>query len=495
MKRKTKMPSSYTILFLIIVVVAVLTWIVPAGEYVDNGNNSYSYVEAETNGQGVWQIINAPILGFKDAVDIALFVMVIGGFIGIVMSTGALDAGIARLLKVFKGKELYLIPILMVLFGLGGTTFGMAEETIAFYPLVIPVLIAAGFDVVTAVMVILFGAGVGVLGSTVNPFAIGAASEAAGVGIGDGIALRAILLIVVETIAIIYTMHYAKKVKKDITKSKTYDLHEEHVMYFSKRNSSDIKYQRGHGIILVLFSLTFIVMVVSVIPWEDFGVMIFKNLNDFLHDIPVIGQVFTGTTGSVELGIWWFEELSMLFLVSSVIIGIVAKITKVSNGDSIANFIQGSRDLLGVALIIGLSRGIKVVMEAGKMDATLLYYGSEALSNLGNMAFVILNYIFYIPMSFLIPSTSGLAGASMPIMGPLGEIVLGTSKGTELVITGYAAASGLVNLVTPTSGVIMGGLALAKIPYDRWVKIALPFMAIIFTATVIVLVLSTLLII
>ncbi len=544
MKKKFKMPSSYTILFGIIVIVAALTWVVPAGEYVTQCNDSdlsavvlndteicanklqYEsatlsqideleasiknkeavspiafevaskensknvYEEIENNGQGLWQVLVSPVSGFYDAVGIALFVIVIGGFIGIVMETGALDAGISKILKTFKGKEQMLIPILMIVFGLGGTSFGMAEETIAFYPLIIPIILAAGYDVATAVMVILLGAGVGVLGSTVNPFAIGAASDAAKVSMGDGIILRFILFIFVEAFAIFYTMKYAATVKKDISKSKVKDLHEEHINHFlhTKSDQSNIEEKKGHTTVNVMFMLTFVIMVLSVMPWSDFNIMLFDDLNSGLNEIPFIGKLLGGVSGSYALGTWWFEELTMLFLTASVIIGIYAKKRGLlANKDVIKVWINGSKDLLSVALIVGLSRGIKIIMDSGSMSATLLYYGSTALEGLSNVAFVILNYIFYIPMSFLIPSTSGLAGASMPIMGPLGEIVTESKVGTELVITGYSAASGIVNLLTPTSGVVMGGLMIAKLPYDRWLKIVAPVIVGVFIITVVVL--------
>ncbi|MFV0424984.1 MAG: YfcC family protein [Bacilli bacterium] len=550
--KKRKMLSSYTILFLIIVAVAAFTWIVPAGEYspvcnkdgyvftelaevevcIDEEqyadakvsqveatelaimgeevsdeelvidyeeasieNTTQEYSEVEKNGQGIWQILNSPVGGFYEAVDIALFILVIGGFIGIVMQTGALDAGIAKLLENFKGRENLLIPILMILFGLGGTSFGMAEETIAFYPLIIPIILAAGYDVATGVMIVLLGAGCGVLGSTVNPFAIGAASGAAEVSIGSGIALRFILLIAVEAFAIFYTMKYAATVKSDPSKSKVSDLHEEHVKHFlhSKNTSEGPKIMKGQNFVLIMFALTFVIMVLSVMPWTDFGVQVFENFNTFLIELPVIGKILTGTAGSSELGTWWFGEITMLFLTSSVIIALYAKSKNLLDGkDAIGVFVNGSRDLLGVALIVGLSRGIKIVMSAGAMSDTLLYYGSNALKSLGNTTFVILNYLFYIPMAFLIPSTSGLAGATMPIMGPMGELVTGSQVGTSLVITGYSAASGIVNLITPTSGVVMGGLMISKLPYDRWLKIVAPVLVGIFAITIIVLAAGTL---
>ncbi len=528
--KKIKMPDSFTILFLIIVIVALLSWVVPSGEYVyecSNGQSivetddltacpndqdaakeiaysisngeevdsslynedyAYNYQETDPNRQGVWQVFNAPVNGFYDAIDIALFVIVIGGFINVVMKTGALDSAIGALLKRFDGNEIKLIPILMILFGIGGTTYGMAEETIGFYLLIVPVFLAAGFDALVGVRVILLGAGAGVLASTVNPFAIGAAvaSSQLAIGIGDGIISRVVLFAIVEGIAIFTTMRYAKKVQGNIEGSAVADLHEETYKELVNTEHSDLELTGGHKLVLATFGITFLLMVVSVIPWEDFGVNFFINTADSINENLLI---FAGTDGLSPLGWWWFGELTMLFLVGAIIVGIIANKNKLYEGTFIDAFLEGCRDLLGVALIIGLSRGITVVMSAAGMDATLLNYGSSALANLSTVAFTIGSFIFFIPLSFLIPSTSGLAAASMPVIAPLADAI-GGNTAAIYTITSYSAASGLVNLITPTSGVVMGGLALAKVPYDRWLKHVMPTVGIMFVASLLFLVIG-----
>ena len=461
-KKKFSMPSAYTILFAIIVVVAILTWIVPAGQYEMTELNGKevpvpgTYQQVERTPQGIFDIITSPVKGYQDAVDVALFILIIGGFLGVVMKTGAIDAGIAQVTNKLKGKEKIMIPILMVLFGIGGTSYGMAEETIAFYPLLIPVFVAAGYDTVTAVAVILLGAGVGVLGSTVNPFATGIASGFAGVSLGQGIVLRLLILVVGEIAAILYVMRYAEKVRKDPTKSITYATREEDIKHFGaqQEGASFPELTGKRKLILGLFALTFAIMIYGVIPFEDMGITA----------IPTLW--------------WWFTELASLFLIMSIIIGLVAGL---SEKELIGAFVDGSRDLLGVALIVGLSRGITVVMNAGNMTATVLNLGERTLASTGSVAFTILTYLFYIPMSFLIPSTSGLATLSMPIMAPLGDFA-GVAR--DVVITAYQSASGIVNLITPTSAVVMGGLAIARVPYDKWLKFVGKFMVIIFLITV-----------
>lgn len=534
--KKFKMPDSFTILFIIIIIVGFMTWFIPSGEYrsicqntqetvilsdgseicpndqasadmiyqqvatdqeIDeslyNQNFDYQYQEIDQEKQGIWQILSAPINGFYDAVDIALFVLVVGGFLNVVMITGSLDAGILSLLKKFKNKENYLIPILMTLFAIGGSTFGMCEEAIVFYALIVPVFIIAGYDAIVGVMIILLGAGVGVLASTVNPFAIGVASQAANVGIGDGIISRFILWVIVLVLAIIFTLMYANKVKKDPTKSIVYDIHhEKNMKQQHQKEEQQIELTTARKLILSLFTMTFVIMVLSVIPWEDFNIYLFSNINDYFNENLVI---ISGNDGLVALGNWWFGELTTLFFTFAIIIGIVAKKSGLLEDDFVEVFVSGCKDLLTVALIIGLSRGISVIMANSGMDATFLYYGSTALEQLGAIFYAIGVFIFYLPMSFLIPSSSGLAGATIPVLGPLGELIYDDPQGAIITITAFSAASGIVNLVTPTSGVIIGGLAIADVPYSRWVKHVLPFMIVLSIVVIIFLVILSLIVI
>ncbi|CAH2714478.1 hypothetical protein BACCIP111895_01641 [Neobacillus rhizosphaerae] len=471
--KKLKMPTAYTLLFLIIVVIAALTWVIPGGHYdtkVDKATQqeipiagSYQQLSPEKQTpQGLWEVLNAPINGFFDAKDIALFVLVIGGFLGVVMKTGAIDAGIARVIGKLKGREQWLIPILMVLFAIGGSTYGMAEETIAFYPILIPVLIAAGYDALTAVSIVALGAGIGCLGSTVNPFATGIASGFAGVSIGDGIGLRLIILVVTLIVTIIFVMRYAKKVKDDPSKSMIANMKAENEQHFLSQTTDEVKFTGRHKAVLWVFGLTFVVMILGVIPWANkFNITIFEDMTKAVAKIPFIGKLLGGM---LPLGDWWFGELTMLFLTSSIII---AFIYKMRESEFTSTFVNGARDLLGVALIIGISRGITVVMDGGGMTSTVLHWGEGMLENMGSVLFTNLSFLFYLPLSFLVPSTSGLATLSMPIMAPLADFA---GIGRDLVITAYQSASGIVNLVTPTSAVIMGALAIARIPYGTYLK-------------------------
>ena len=436
-QKKFHMPTAYTILFLLLILVAAATWIIPAGsyDYVDGVPVAGTYHTVEQNPQGVGDVLKAAFSGFYDAVDVCIFILMVGGFLGVVMKTGAVDAGVASIIRLLGGREKWLIPILMLFFGLGGTTYGMWEETMAFYPLLIPVFLAAGYDAVVGISVILLGAGAGVIASTVNPFATGIAAGFAGVSLGDGILLRAIQWVVFEGAAIWYVSAYAARVRKNPSKSvvgvgagKLHVTMDEPVSFTPRRK-----------VILAIFGLTFAVMTYGVIPFQEMGL-----------PLPELG--------------WWFPELSALFLVGGVVIGLI---DHMKEEEIVETFVAGCADLLGVALIIGISRGITVLMNDGGITDTILHWGEQALSGTGSISFVLLVYLIYLPLTVLIPSSSGLATLSVPVMAPLGRFA---GVGGELVVTAFQSACGLVNIITPTAAVVMGALALGKVPYDRWVK-------------------------
>lgn len=267
-KKTFKMPSAYTILFLIIIFVALLTWMIPAGQYsTDKAGNiiAHTYRAVAANPQGIWDVFSAPIYGMigndktEGAISISLFILVLGGFLGVVNQTRALDDGIASVVEKYKGKEKILIPLLMILFALGGSTYGMAEETIAFYPLLIPVMIAVGFDSLVAVAIVLVGSQVGCLASTVNPFATGVASQTLNISPGDGILSRIVLLVIVVIISILYVYRYASKIEKHPDKSLVFAQREEDLKRFAlnNRDEAGTKMTTRQKLVLWLFGITF----------------------------------------------------------------------------------------------------------------------------------------------------------------------------------------------------------------------------------------------
>ena len=484
-KKGFKMPSSYTVLFILIIILAILTWIIPAGEYEKNEAGQLvagTYKTVQSNPQGIYDIFMAPVYGLignkltTGSIGVAFFILIIGGFLGVITETGALDIGIASVIKKNKGKEKRLIPLLMILFAIGGTTYGMAEETIAFYPLLIPIMIGVGFDTITAGAVILVGSQIGCLASTVNPFATGVASDTAGISIADGIVWRLVFLVVMVTISIFYVYSYATKIEKNPEKSFVYSQRKENLELFKIPESSEAMTKK-QLYILWIFILTFFIMILSLIPWGDFGIKIFEQFNDALLGLPVIGGLFRHAS---PFGTWYFSEITMLFFVSSVLIGVVYGM---SEDKFLEVFLKGSADLIGVALICAVSRGIQIIMNDGLITATILHWGEIGLKGLSPQLFITLTYLFYLPMSFLIPGTSSLAGATMGLLGPMAEFVHVRS---HLVITAFQAASGVLNLFTPTSGVVMGALAIARIDIIVWIKfLAKLILLVIFMSTVI----------
>ena len=575
-KQKLRSPSAFTILFVVIIIMAALTWIVPSGLYKTNEDgdriaNSYHVVEKERtvteekdgkieeikkhDQQGLWDVFTAPIKGMSDKLDVIVFVMVLGGFLGVTMKTGALDASLGALLRKMKGKEKWLIPILMIFFAIGGTTYGMQEETVAFYALVIPMMIAAGYNAMTGVMVIVLGAGTGVLGSTINPFSTGVAAKTAGVKLGSVIPIMSIILVLCLIAAIIFTMRYAAKVKAG--------KYKEDVRYKPATAALDItnvpKLTGPRKVVMAVFAITFVLMILSLIPWGGWKITLFADMFDWAVGLPVIGVVL-GVVHSAPFGDWYFNEITALFLISTIAItaiyykefkkegvfpvdtfidGVkdilpVALIIAVATGVSVVmtngeiqdtvigvvlgvvhsapfgdwyfneitalflistiaitaiyykefkkegvfpvdTFIDGVKDILPVALIIAVATGVSVVMTNGEIQDTVISWGESLLKDAGGGIVGVLAYLFYLPMSFIVPSSSGLAAATMPVIAPIADLV-GSSK--EVMVAAFATASGLINMMAPTIASLMGGLALAGVSYRDWLKRSAPIMAV-----------------
>jgi uncharacterized ion transporter superfamily protein YfcC len=477
-KRGFALPSAYTILFILIVAVALLTWIIPAGkyDYQDGSPIPGTYHSVPQNpAQIVKDSLEAPINGMYGiiggdgsisfynsgelfgAIDVALFVLVIGGFLGVTMKTGAIQTGIARVVERLHGRERLLIPILMVVFAAGGTTYGMAEESLAFYALVITVMIAAGYDALTGAALLLLGCGIGTLASTINPFATGIASGFAGVGIDQGLIGRIVLLVAGVTIGIWWVMRYAAKVRADPEASLVAHMRVANAAHFQSTTEAGGSLSRRQQVVLVLFFLAFIAMIVGVIPWADLGVTF------------------------VPTKYWWFPEMTASFIAFSILIGIAARMKET---EFTSTFVDGARDLLGVALIIGIARGVTVIMTNGQITDTVLNWCEQAVAGLGGVAFINLMFVMFLPLSFLIPSSSGLATVAMPIMAPLASFA---NVAPQLVVTAFQSGSGLINLVTPTSAVVMGGLAIARVGYGTWIKFVWPLLIMLAILVVIVL--------
>ena len=466
-KKKRGMPSSFTILLALLAIVAVITVIV-------SGASGGAVTAARLS-----DFCTAPILGFADALPVCLFVMILGGFLGMMTETGALDNGIAVLVQKLKGNEIMLIPVLMFIFSLGGTTYGMCEETVPFYALLAATMMAAGFDPMVGAATVLLGAGCGCLGSTVNPFAVGAAVDAlTGVGIQVNqtiiIGLGAVLWVVTTAMSIVFVMSYAKKVKADkgstiLSMQELKDAEEAHGKAASEVNK-EVKLTGRQKGVLIAFAFTFVVMIVGFIPLADLN----KGVADFFDagavydaDGNAVVQGWSALITGLPIGQWYFNEASTWFFLMAILIGIIGGL---SEKQIVNTFIAGAADMMSVVLVIALARGISVLMANTGLDKYVLNAAANALAGLSGVIFAPMSFLVYFGLSFLIPSTSGMATVSMPIMGPL-AVKLGFSP--EVMVMIFSAAIGVVNLFTPTSGAVMGGLALAKIEWTTWLKFAL----------------------
>ena len=466
-KKKRGMPSSFTILLALLAIVAVITVIV-------SGTSGGAVTAARLS-----DFCTAPIKGFADALPVCLFVMILGGFLGMMTETGALDNGIAVLVQKLKGNEIMLIPVLMLIFSLGGTTYGMCEETVPFYALLAATMMAAGFDPMVGAATVLLGAGCGCLGSTVNPFAVGAAVDAlTGVDIAVNqsiiIGLGAVLWIVTTAMSIVFVMNYAKKVKADkgstiLSMQELKDAEEAHGKAASEVHK-EVKLTGRQKGVLIAFAFTFVVMIVGFIPLADLneGVANFFDAGAVYDaDGNAVVQGWSALITGLPIGQWYFDEASTWFFLMAILIGIIGGL---SEKQIVNTFITGAADMMSVVLVIALARGISVLMANTGLDVFVLDAAANALAGLSGVIFAPMSFLVYFGLSFLIPSTSGMATVSMPIMGPL-AVKLGFSP--EVMVMIFSAAIGVVNLFTPTSGAIMGGLALAKIEWTTWLKFAL----------------------
>jgi uncharacterized ion transporter superfamily protein YfcC len=387
---------------------------------------------------------------------IFLFVLAVGAFITVTMKTEAIQTGIGRLAVRFRHSGSVLIAILMTVFAIGGTTYGMWEETLGFFVLLVPLALALGYDRMVAASIIFLGAGTGVIASTVNPFSTGVASDAAGITVGDGIGLRIALWLVLVPMAIGYVLWYARRIRLHPEKS---------VVGVSPSDATEAQslvtdvpaLTARQKLVLALFGATFLVMIYGFVPWHDLW------QEGWGRDFPL-----------PTFGDFYFAEAAALFFVMAVVIGLIARL---GEEGTVTTIIAGASDFLAAGMIIVLARGITVVMKNASMTDTILHGMEQAVSGSSSGTFAILAFIVNLPIAFLVPSSSGHAALVMPILAPLAGFA---DVPRAIAVTCFQTASGLVNLVTPTSAVIMGGLALSRVGYDRYLKFVWPFLLAVF---------------
>ena len=448
---KIKIPNTYFIIFCLLIVITILTWIVPAGEYqrvIVEGkkevvNNSFHYESG--NPQGIGDLLMAPIRGFVDASLIIGLVFIVGGAFAVFQKTEAIDSlilGIAKLHKDSRMVRLLLIPIFMIIFSLAGAIFGMSEEVIPFILVFVPLALTLGYDTVTGVAIPFVGAGAGFAGAFLNPFTVGIAQEIAGLPLFSGIVYRGVCWIVTTSVAIAFVMMYAKKIKKNPEKSITFKIDKE-----KKKNidHSEVDNHKGisgrHKLVLFTFLTGLAVLIFGVLRYQ-----------------------------------WFIEELAAVFLITGIAVGLVGGL----NIDEITNsFIKGARDLIGTALIIGLARGILILSQDGKIIDSILFALSSPISSFHPVVSSQAMFFVQTLLNFFVPSGSGQAVLTMPIMAPLSDLV---NVSRQTAVLAFQFGDGFSNMIIPTSAVTMGVLSLAEIPWEKWARWIFP-LEVIFLVT------------
>lgn len=469
-KKKRRSLSTFAILIAVLLLVSAATWLASGQTYTDAETGE----QVAVVGASLSDILMAPIGGWHNAGDVIGFVFCLGAFLSILNATGALETGIHVLVKKLHGKELALVWILMFLFSVGGTTYGMGEETVGFYILLAATMMAAGFDPLVGAATVLLGAGSGVLGSTINPFATGAAVAAASdamkamnteVNMGIVYVEAIILWLGTYFISALFVTSYARKVKEGKGSILTADQLDECKKAYGSSTEIDanVKLTGRQKGVLVIFGLSFVVMILGFIPWG--------SLNEGIYNTLSFSHWLTGN----GFGDWWFDDAATWFLLMGLLIGLIGLEDK---SKLMPCIVAGFADMISVNLVIALARATTVIMTTTGLGTWLVEASVTALSASGLPApvFGALDYLLHIGLSFLVPSSSGLASLSAPIVSP---IVAGMGWSVETSIMINVAANGLVNLFTPTCGFIMGGLALARVPYETWLKWAGKLLAII----------------
>lgn len=512
-----KIPHTYAIVFYIVVISAVLTWVIPGGEYVkktvnENGieKTEVIFQRTDSNPQ-TWQIFGALFKGFERQSGIIVFILMIGGAFWIMNNSKALDVGIFSFIKFTKklekikilkkiGVHNIVITLIMLMFSLFGAVFGMSEETIAFIIILVPLAISMGYDSIVGVCMVFVAAGLGFAGAILNPFTIGIAQGIAELPLFSGFEYRVFCWVVISVIGIAYVLRYAAKVKKNPKISVVYEEDE----YWRKRGNSDmesIKYFTPkiawgvYGFLLIsliifsfLYSMTtmkigdpssgsgtaFTIPIIPIITglFALTGIITLrKSAHFFVLSLLLYTIVFliVGVMGYE----WYIMKIATLFFAMGIFSGIAMK----NDGNEIVKlFLDGVKDIMSAALIVGLAGGIIIILEDGKVIDTILYVLSKSMNNLGDIASVSIMYLIQTLINVVIPSGSAKAALTMPIMAPFSDLI-GISR--QSTVMAFQFGDGFTNMITPTSGVLLGVLSVAKIPYQKWLKWITPFMIIL----------------
>lgn len=455
--KQFKVPHVYAIIFALMVIFAVLTWIVPSGSYQRqevNGRevtvagtyeqSEKTYIDEETGDevdlrQGVFDVLQAPTRGIQEAIEVVAFILIVGGSFQVITKTGAITSGMGRVVRRFKNKDILIIPIAMVLFALGGTSFGMAEETLPFFAIFMPIMMAMGFDSMTAFMVVFVGARTGYIASTINPFNVLIAQGILGIQGNPQLWLRMIAWVVLTAVAITWVVLYARRVKKNPESSITFeDDIAKKVEFAADESALDAEFTGRQKGVLAVF-----IAGMCLIIW-----------------------------GLVTQG-WYMNEISAVFLAMGLLAGVIAGFSQ----DVIAQeFVAGIADFAFSAIVVGLARGILVIASDGMIIDTILNALATGLGGIPAVLFTTLLYAVENLLAILVPSSSGLAALTAPIFGPLAELM---GLNPEAAVWALSMGSATMSLICPTSAILVAGLGVCKIKLGQWWKTVWKFFLVV----------------
>ena len=526
-KKSCSFPTAYSILLIIELIVFILTYIIPKGLYdkisysseeklftiksyngtitrhnatqefldelqvkipLDSFIKGYlidpisipnTYHPIDEDMTNPLKVITYPIKGCLDSAYIAYFLMVMGGNLNILIEMNALSAGMAALSRVTKGREFLLLILVFIIIAIGGTTFGMAEEILPFYPILMPIFLKSGFDGILAASPLFMGAMMGNMFSTVNTFCVVLASYSAGINFINGIVYRIILFVFGNTIAILYLYIYYRKIRANETSSVVYDVKDEiEKIYLKKNENSEEEFlkkkqneskERKSKDVNAQNDEKYVVEI------EENLIVQNKEKFSIKQKISIILFIlgFVVMIAGILVLDWWFEHMASIFMVLGIILMFFY-----NQGErkGLESFLRGAGDFVGVTLVIGIARGINLTLNEGKISDTILNKLSIAVEGLPAMAFAVILFIIFIFLGIFIQSSSGLAILSMPVFAPLADKV-GLPRAT--VVNTYMFGEYLVSFVTPT-GLILIMLSLVQIGYSYWVKFIWPFLVILF---------------
>ena len=452
--KKIKLPHTLALIFIIMIFVALMTWIIPGGEYKrienDDGKqvvvgNSFEFVA--NNPQGIFDVLKAPVKGITETAHITGFILLIGGVFAVIQKTGAISALIGKTADILKGKESIVIPVGMTIFSLFGAVFGMSEEVIPFVLIFIPMALTLGYDSIVGVSIPFLGAGIGFAGAIFNPFTVGVAQGIAEIPLFSGVVYRLIVWTIVTFCGIILVMRYANKVKKNPASSPVYDIDQK------REKLNDVDSENAHSFTLqrkVIIAL-FVVVVLAMI----FGVMKYN---------------------------WFIAEIASIFLGLGILSGLIGRLHINTIAES---FVDGAKDLVGAALVVGFARAILVLVSDGQIIDTIMYALSNLISNLHPVFAAQFMFILQCFINFFVPSGSGQAALTMPILAPLADLI-GVTRQTAVLA--FQMGDGFTNMIIPTSGVTMGVLGMAKIPWQKWATWLLPMQVFFFLLALLLLI-------